>query len=181
MEWGRTSAPPTHRHIETGYFVRVLGVATSSPLSSVQAPLPICAPMLTDVCEKPWIGRPARLLDARDWEVCVLAMEGLAAGLVNASTTDGYAARGVASRPFSAAVHLQTLLIFRPDLPKSRKEGELVACLLEARSARAGEPMALKPTRRVLTLRIARCSDGLSERSSLVSDNARSCSLAALP
>lgn len=71
--------------------------------------------------------------------VCALAMEGLGIGLVNPSATDGYAARGVVFRPFSAAVHFRTLLIFRPDLPKSRMVRELVACLLEARNARAGK------------------------------------------
>lgn len=71
--------------------------------------------------------------------VCALAMEGLGIGLVNPSATDGYAARGVVFKPFSAAVHFRTLLIFRPDLPKSRMVRELVACLLEARNARAGK------------------------------------------
>lgn len=69
--------------------------------------------------------------------VCALAMEGLGVGLVNPYATDGYAARGVTFRPFSAAVHFRTLLIFRPDLPKSRIVRDLAACLLEARNARA--------------------------------------------
>lgn len=37
--------------------------------------------------------------------VCALAMEGLGVGLVNPYASDGYAARGVVFRPFSAAVH----------------------------------------------------------------------------
>lgn len=69
--------------------------------------------------------------------VCALAMEGLGIGLVNPYATDGYGARGVTFRPFSAAVHFRTLLIFRPDLPKSRMVKDLAACLFEARNARA--------------------------------------------
>lgn len=69
--------------------------------------------------------------------VCALAMEGLGVGLVNPYATDGYAARGVVFRPFSAAVHFRTLLIFRPDLPKSRIVRDLAACMLEARNSRA--------------------------------------------
>lgn len=69
--------------------------------------------------------------------VCALAMEGLGVGLVNPYACDGYAGRGVSFRPFSAAVHFRTLLIFRPDLPKSRIVRDLAACLLEARNARA--------------------------------------------
>ena len=69
--------------------------------------------------------------------VCALAMEGLGVGLVNPYAADGYAARGVVFRPFSAAVHFRTLLLFRPDLPKSRIVRDLTACLFEARNARA--------------------------------------------
>lgn len=69
--------------------------------------------------------------------VCALAMEGLGVGLVNPYAADGYAARGVVFRPFSAAVHFRTLLIFRPDLPKSRIVRDLASCLFEARNARA--------------------------------------------
>ncbi|MBB6562241.1 DNA-binding transcriptional LysR family regulator [Acidovorax soli] len=69
--------------------------------------------------------------------VCALAMEGLGVGLVNPYAADGYAARGVVFRPFSAAVHFRTLLIFRPDLPKSRIVRDLAACLFEARNLRA--------------------------------------------
>jgi DNA-binding transcriptional LysR family regulator len=69
--------------------------------------------------------------------VCALAMEGLGIGLVNPYATDGYGARGVTFRPFSAAVHFRTLLIFRPDLPKSRIVRDLAACLLDARNERA--------------------------------------------
>lgn len=69
--------------------------------------------------------------------VCALAMEGLGVGLVNPYATDGYAGRGAVFRPFSAAVHFRTLLIFRPDLPKSRIVRDLAACLLSARNARA--------------------------------------------
>ncbi|WP_159912189.1 LysR substrate-binding domain-containing protein [Pantoea sp. 18069] len=69
--------------------------------------------------------------------VCALAMEGLGVGLVNPYAADGYASRGVVFRPFSAAVHFRTLLIFRPDLPKSRIVRDLASCLFEARNARA--------------------------------------------
>ena len=69
--------------------------------------------------------------------VCALAMEGLGVGLVNPYSVDGYASRGVTFRPFSAAVHFRTLLLFRPDLPKSRIVRDLAACLIEARNARA--------------------------------------------
>lgn len=69
--------------------------------------------------------------------VCALAMEGLGVGLVNPYATDGYRARGLVFRPFSAPVHFRTLLIFRPDLPKSRIVRDLVSCLLQARNARA--------------------------------------------
>jgi DNA-binding transcriptional LysR family regulator len=69
--------------------------------------------------------------------VCALAMEGLGVGLVNPYAADGYSARGVVFRPFSAAVHFRTLLIFRPDLPKSRIVRDLTACLLAARNERA--------------------------------------------
>ncbi len=69
--------------------------------------------------------------------VCALAMEGLGVGLVNPYATDGYAGRGVVFRPFSAAVHFRTLLIFRPDLPKSRIVRDFAACLLSARNAKA--------------------------------------------
>ncbi|RYE42236.1 MAG: LysR family transcriptional regulator [Hyphomicrobiales bacterium] len=69
--------------------------------------------------------------------VCALAMEGLGIGLVNPYSTDGYAARGLVFRPFSAAVHFRTLLIFRPDLPKSRIVRDMASCLLDARNARA--------------------------------------------
>lgn len=69
--------------------------------------------------------------------VCALAMEGLGVGLVNPYATDGYASRGVTFRPFSAAVHFRTLIIFRPDLPKSRIVRDLAACLFEARNVRA--------------------------------------------
>lgn len=69
--------------------------------------------------------------------VCALAMEGLGIGLVNPYATDGYTARGVTFRPFSAAVHFRTLLIFRPDLPKSRIVRDLAACLFDARNSRA--------------------------------------------
>ena len=69
--------------------------------------------------------------------VCALALEGLGVGLVNPYATDGYASRGLVFRPFSAAVHFRTLLIFRPDLPKSRIVRDLASCLLEARNARA--------------------------------------------
>ena len=69
--------------------------------------------------------------------VCALAMEGLGVGLVNPYASDGYTARGVVFRPFSAAVHFRTLLLYRPDLPKSRIVRDLAACLFEARNARA--------------------------------------------
>jgi DNA-binding transcriptional LysR family regulator len=69
--------------------------------------------------------------------VCALAMEGLGIGLVNPYAADGYSARGVVFKPFSAAVHFRTLLIFRPDLPKSRIVRDLALCLLEARNSRA--------------------------------------------
>ena len=69
--------------------------------------------------------------------VCALAMEGLGIGLVNPYAADGYSARGVVFKPFSAAVHFRTLLIFRPDLPKSRIVRDLALCLLEARNLRA--------------------------------------------
>ena len=65
------------------------------------------------------------------------ADEGLGVGLVNPYATDGYASRGVVFRPFSAAVHFRTLLIYRPDLPKSRIVRDFAACLLSARNARA--------------------------------------------
>jgi DNA-binding transcriptional LysR family regulator len=74
--------------------------------------------------------------------VCALALEGLGVGLVNPYATDGYAQRGVVFRPFSAAVHFRTLLIFRPDLPKSRIVRDLAACLLSARNAKADKPGA---------------------------------------
>ena len=69
--------------------------------------------------------------------VCALAMEGLGIGLMNPYAADGYSARGVTFRPFSGALHFRTLLIFRPDLPKSRVVRDLTACLLDARNARA--------------------------------------------
>lgn len=69
--------------------------------------------------------------------VCALAMEGLGVGLVNPYAADGYEARGVVFRPFSAAVHFRTLVVFRPDLPKSRIVRDFIACLLAARNARA--------------------------------------------
>lgn len=69
--------------------------------------------------------------------VCALAMEGLGIGLVNPAAADGYAGRGVVFRPFSSAVHFRTLLLFRPDLPKSRIVRDLVGCLIEARNSRA--------------------------------------------
>lgn len=69
--------------------------------------------------------------------VCALAMEGLGIGLVNPYATDGYGIRGVTFRPFSAAVHFKTLLIFRPDLPKSRVVRDFATCLFEARNDRA--------------------------------------------
>lgn len=72
--------------------------------------------------------------------VCALAMEGLGVGLVNPYAADGYAARGVVFKPFSAAVHFRTLLVFRPDLPKSRIVRDLTACLLSARNERANFP-----------------------------------------
>ena len=68
---------------------------------------------------------------------CALAMEGLGIGVVNPYAADGYAARGVVFRAFESAVHFKTLLIFRPDLPKSQIVRSLVACLIEARNARA--------------------------------------------
>lgn len=69
--------------------------------------------------------------------VCALAMEGLGVGLVNPYATAGYSSRGLVFRSFSAAVHFRTLLIFRPDLPKSRIVRDLASCLFEARNARA--------------------------------------------
>lgn len=69
--------------------------------------------------------------------ICALVMEGLGVGLVNPYAVDGYASRGVTFRPFDAAIHFETLLIFRPDLPKSKIVRHLVACLMEARNARA--------------------------------------------
>lgn len=69
--------------------------------------------------------------------VCALAMEGLGVGLVNPYATDGFGPSRLVFRPFSAAVHFRTLLIFRPDLPKSRIVRDLASCLLEARNARA--------------------------------------------
>jgi DNA-binding transcriptional LysR family regulator len=69
--------------------------------------------------------------------ICALAMEGLGIGLVNPYAADGYRDRGVVFRPFSATVHFRTLLIFRPDLPKSRIVRDLVSCLLEVRNERA--------------------------------------------
>jgi len=74
--------------------------------------------------------------------VCALAREGLGVGLVNPAAADGYGLRGVVFRPFSAAVHFRTLLIFRPDFPKSRVVRDLTACLLEARNARADKIVA---------------------------------------
>lgn len=71
--------------------------------------------------------------------ICSLVMEGLGVGLTNPFATDGYAARGVVFRPFSAAVHFRSLLIFRPDVPKSRIVRDLVADLLKVRNLR-GEP-----------------------------------------
>jgi DNA-binding transcriptional LysR family regulator len=69
--------------------------------------------------------------------ICALAMEGLGIGLVNPYAVDGYRDRGVVFRPFSATVHFRTLLIFRPDLPKSRIVRDWVSCLLEVRNERA--------------------------------------------
>lgn len=74
--------------------------------------------------------------------VCALAMEGLGVGLVNPYSTDGYAQRGVVFRPFSAAVHFRTLLIYRPDLPKSRIVRDFAGCLLSARNAKVDKQVA---------------------------------------
>jgi DNA-binding transcriptional LysR family regulator len=67
--------------------------------------------------------------------VCTLAMEGVGVGLTNPYAVSADAAPSVVFRPFLAALHFRSLLIFPPDRPKARHVRDLVKALLDARNA----------------------------------------------
>jgi len=69
--------------------------------------------------------------------VCTLAMEGIGVGITNPYVTEGFAERGVVFRPFAPAIHFKSLLIFRPDMQKSRIVRDLVGALMTARNVKA--------------------------------------------
>ncbi|MYZ43605.1 LysR substrate-binding domain-containing protein [Schauerella aestuarii] len=94
---------------------------------------------LNEVCDQAGV-RPVVVVETpNSATVCALAMEGVGIGLTNPYATDGYGLRGVVFRPFAPAIHFKSLLIFRPDMRKSRIVRDLVKALMAARNARAGQ------------------------------------------
>lgn len=74
--------------------------------------------------------------------VCALALEGVGVGIINPTSADGFAERGLVFRPFEPAVYFKSILLFRPDTQQARLVKEFIAALYNARDRRPPMPQA---------------------------------------
>lgn len=66
--------------------------------------------------------------------VCALALAELGIGIVNPASIDGFRERGLMFRPFVPQVYFQSIMVFRPDMLKTRLVKEMAGAMLKARA-----------------------------------------------